>query len=178
MLSRVLFYLLTASVLAAITFFITRNLIVQQAPVKVMSTIEGRIAAGAGGWNACFHNQVYGPRSNAARRANPDSIISYMAYDLSTGPVRISGKTWPRYWSLSLYQQNSDNFFVINDQELPGPDFDFVLTLSDQKTGDLSGTVIVSPTMKGIMLIRRFAADESDMPGIIANQDALYCGPA
>lgn len=178
MLNRVLFYGLAAIALAAVTFFVTRNMVIQKAPVKVMSTIEARIVAGAGSWNACFHNQVYGPRTNAARRANPDSIISSMAYDLSDGPVRVAGETWPRYWSLSFYQQNSDNFFVINDLELADPSFDFVLALEDQDTDALGGTRVVSPTAKGIMLIRRFAADASDMPGIIANQDAMACGPA
>lgn len=178
MLNRFVIYLLGAVALAALTFFITRNLIVQQAPIKVMSTIEARIVAGAGGWNTCLHNQVYGPRANAARRANPDSIISSMAYDLSDGPVRISGETWPRYWSLSAYQQNSDNFFVVNDQALADQSFDFVLALEGQSTADLGGTPIVSPTAKGIVLVRRFAADASDMPGILANQDALSCGPA
>ena len=178
MLNRVMLFGLAAAILSAATFFVTRNIVVQAAPVKVMSTIEARIAAGAGGWNACLHNQVYGPRSNAARRANPDSIISSMAYDLSQGPVRIAGETWPRYWSLSFYQQNSDNFFVTNDQEMGDRSFDFVLALEGQDTASLGSVPIVSPTSKGIMLIRRFAADASDMPGIIANQDALTCGPA
>ena len=178
MLKQVIFYAVGALVLSAATFFITRNVVIQQAPIKVMSTIEARIAAGAGGWNACFHNQVYGPRPNAARRANPDSIISSMAYDLSDGPVRVSGETWPRYWSISFYQQNSDNFFVMNDLELEDASFDFVLALDGQNTDALGGTPIISPSTKGIMLIRRFAADASDMPAIIENQEAMSCGPA
>lgn len=178
MLNRIILYGLAAIALAAATFYATRSMVIRKAPVTVMSTIEARIAAGAGSWNACLHNQVYGPRTNAARRANPDSIITSMAYDLSDGPVRVSGETWPRYWSLSFYQQNSDNFFVVNDLELPSSDFDFVLALEGQDTDGLGGTPIVSPTAKGIMLVRRFAADASDMPGIIANQDAMRCGPA
>jgi len=178
MLNRVLTYLIGVAVLSAATYFVTRNLVIKQAPVSVMSTIEARIAAGAGGWNACFHNQTYGPRANAARRANPDSIISSMAYDLSDGPVRIAGETWPRYWSISFYQQNSDNFFVMNDLEMADATFDFVLALDGQDTTQLGGTPIISPTEKGIMLIRRFATDETDMPGIIANQEALTCRPA
>ena len=178
MLNRILLFGLGAVILSAATFFVTRNLVVQAAPVKVMSTIEARIAVGAGGWNACLHNQTYGPRANAARRANPDSIITSMAYDLSGGPVRIAGETWPRYWSLSFYQQNSDNFFVTNDQEMADRTFDFLLALEDQDTTSLGGVPIISPTSKGIMLIRRFAADATDMPGIIANQEALTCGPA
>lgn len=178
MLGRYTLYVVGALALVVATFFATNAFVIKQAPVKVMSTIQGRIVGAAGGWNACYHNEEYGPRTAAARRANPDSIISSMAYDLSDGPVRISGETWPRYWSISFYQQNSDNFFVKNDLELPDTSFDFILALDDQDTRQLTGETIRSPTAKGIMLIRRFAADPSDMPGILANQKALSCGPA
>lgn len=178
MLNKALVYLLGAALLSAATFFVTRLIVIHQAPTVVMTTIEKRIVAGAGGWNACFHNQTYGPRRNAARRANPDSIISSMAYDLSDGPVRIAGETWPRYWSISFYQQNSDNFFVMNDLEMASRSFQFILALADQDTSSMEGVPVISPTPKGIMLIRRFAAEASDMPGIIANQDALTCAPA
>ena len=171
-------YLLIAIALAVTTFIATRGFIIKQAPQTVMATIEARIVAGAGSWNACFHNPVYGPRKAAARRANPDSIISSMAYDLSDGPVRISGEVWPRYWSLSMYQQNSDNFFVINDQQLERSEFDFLLTHEGQSVDAAEGTQIVSPSLKGIMLIRRFAASADDMPGILENQAAMTCGPA
>jgi uncharacterized membrane protein len=177
MLKRTLIYIFGVAILAMGTFFVTRSVIIKLAPNKVMSTIEARIVAGAGGWNTCFHNIAYGPRTNTARRANPDSIISSMAYDLSEGPIRIAGETWPRYWSISFYQQNSDNFFVMNDLEMNDRSFDFLLALDDQDTSLFEGTALISPTAKGIMLIRRFAADAGDMPGIIANQDALICAP-
>ena len=170
--------LIAALILAGITILATNYIIVQKAPMRVMSAIEERIAKAAAGWNSCYHNTTYGPRASAARRANPDSIISSMAYDLANGPVRISGETWPRYWSISFYQQNSDNFFVRNDLETSDSSFEFILALEEQDTGQFIGETIHSPTAKGIMLIRRFAADPSDMPGILANQEALYCGPA
>ena len=176
--SRIWIYLVGLVVLSALAFWVTRSAIIYQAPRSVMSMIETRIVQGAGGWNACYHNQIYGPRPQAARRANPDSIISSMAYDLSQGPVRVSGPVWPRYWSLSLYQQNSDNYFVINDRELASDNFDFVLSYGDQIVSESSSVPISSPTRKGILLVRRFAASEDDMPGIIANQTAMYCGPA
>lgn len=164
--------------IAVATFFITRNVTIHNAPKAVMADIESRIVQGAGSWNACYHNRVFGPRARAARRANPDSIISSMAYDLSDGPVRVSGEVWPRYWSLSLYQQNSDNYFVVNDRQLSQPDFNFVIVQKGSAETDGVGTQIISPTKKGIMLIRRFAAQQSDMPAIVENQAALYCGPA
>lgn len=163
--------------LGVFTFWATRLYIIDAAPVKVMTAIEERIAKAVGGWNSCFHNQSYGPRYNSARRANPDSIISSMAYDLRQGPVRVSGETWPSYWSLSLYQQNSDNFFVVNDRQLTGSNFDFILALDSQNTLKLDGTVIISPTEKGIMLVRRFASNETDMQGILDNQESMTCAP-
>ncbi|MFK8054224.1 MAG: DUF1254 domain-containing protein [Woeseiaceae bacterium] len=156
-------------------FLAARAILIQQAPIKVMSTIEARIVEAAGGWNRCYHNRTYGPRMAAARRANPDSMISSMAYDLADGPVRISGEVWSRYWSLSFYQQNTDNFFVMNDQQIDGATFDVVLTTAEQGHKAEQGDVIVSPTTKGIMLIRRFAASEADMPGILENQDKTQC---
>lgn len=179
MLSKQIVMFLGALVLlGAATFFAVRAYVIQQAPVKVMASIEARIVHGAGRWNACNHNRVYGPRKNAARRANPDSIITSMAYDLAGGPVRVSGVVWPDYWSLSLYQQNSDNYFVVNDQQLEQPTFDFVI-LGQGQTSDIpASTVVMSPTQKGIMLIRRFAKQDADMPAILDNQDAMLCGPA
>lgn len=183
MLSRSsLLYALAMLGLAAAAFFITRVSIIDQAPKTVMATIEARIVQGAGDWNACNHNTVYGPRKNAARRANPDSIITSMAYDLSNGPVQVSGEIWPRYWSLSLYQQNSDNFFVVNDRHfngppLNGPEFNFIITQEGQSADTGTTLKLISPTEKGIMLIRRFAAFETDMPAILENQAAMYCGP-
>lgn len=170
-------YIVGAMLLAAIVSLGVRARVIDKAPKAVMTAIEARIVAGAGGWNACYHNRTYGPRMEAARRANPDSIITSMAYDLTDGPVRVSGETWSRYWSLSLYQQNSDNYFVVNDQQLDGADFDYVIAMDGQSVGASAGTQIISPTKQGIMLIRRFAAEEADMPAIVENQDAMYCGP-
>lgn len=178
MTSKTLSLMVGLVLLAMVTFFGTRAYIVYKAPINVMSKIEDRIVMAAGEWNACFHNQVYGPRYNSAKRANPDSIISVMAYDLEKGPVRVSGEVWPLYWSLSLYQQNSDNYFVVNDQQLDGVQFNFILTLDSEDVRQFDGKAIVSPTKKGIMVIRRFASNEADMVGIIKNQTDTYCGPA
>ncbi len=178
MLRRPALLAVAAILLVTVTAQVTHKIILTQVPVKVMDTIENRIASQAGGWNRCLHNQAYGPQADTVRRANPDSLVSVMAYDLSDGPIRVSGETWPRYWSISLYQHNTDNFFVRNDRGLANSRFDFILALDHHDTSDLSGERIVSPTTKGIMLIRRFAADEADMPGIRDNQNAMYCGAA
>lgn len=174
----ILFFGLGIVLLGLITFLGTRAYVIDQAPKRVMASIEARIAKGAGGWNACNHNRIYGPRPNSARRANPDSVITSMAYDLSNGPVAVSGVIWPDYWSLSLYAQNSDNFFVVNDRQLSSPTFDFTIKLEEQSGAGTSSTELISPTTKGIMLIRRFVKKEADMPLVIENQNAMACGPS
>ena len=157
-------------------FWFSRAAVIDKAPKDVMAGIQARIVGGAGGWNACMHNRQFGPVYGGAARANPDSVVSIMAYDVSEGPVLVSGETWPDYWSLSLYEQNSDAFYVLNDRELEGSAFRLVIADkagAEAESGDL---IAQSPTPKGIMLIRRYVKEESDMPRIRDNQDKLKCG--
>jgi len=89
----------------------------------------------------------------------------------------LAGETWPDYWSLSVYQQNSDNIFVVNDRELPSPEFHVVI--SRPRTGDEqpeAPLTVESPTDKGIVLIRRFVASADRMDAVRDNQDAMTCG--
>ena len=161
--------LICAAVILGVAVFIgTRSLVIQQAPIRVMSHIETLIAERAGGWNTCSHDRDYGPGPDALARANPDSIVSLMAYDLSNGPIRVSGETWPEYWSLSLYQQNSDNFFVVNDRELEKPTFNYVIGSKDNSDTFDDRNLIKSSSQKGIMIIRRFAKG--------ATSSAVDCG--
>jgi hypothetical protein len=177
-LTRLLALALAAVALAAAVFFATRAYVIAEAPRQVMARVEAILVERAGGWNACGHNRNFGPVYGSVARANPDSIVSSMAYDLADGPVRITGETWPAYWSLSLYQQNSDNYFVINDQQLDSERFDFVIARDGQDVDYPEATVVTSPTDRGIMLIRRFVARESEMLALRENQDQMYCGPA
>ncbi|MEP3421635.1 MAG: DUF1254 domain-containing protein [Erythrobacter sp.] len=158
-------------------FFGGKAFTIYQAPRVVMSTIEDIVVQRAGGWNTCSHNRQFGPVHGGAKRANPDSVVTIMAYDLSSGPVRVSGETWPDYWSLSLYQHNSDNYFVVNDRQLPTSEFDFAISLPEHSVDETSVQRIDAPTAKGVMLIRRFVKEEADMAGILENQDRMQCGP-
>jgi len=157
-------------------FFVSYHLTIHQAPKDAMTNIQNRIAKRAGGWNKCSHNRKFGPLQGGANRANPDSIISIMAYDLSDGPVNVSGETWPDYWSLSLYEQNSDNYFVINDRQLPKRTFKIQIAFDKPAHAQDGVTHVMSPSKKGIMLVRRFATSKAAMEGILENQDKMYCG--
>lgn len=178
MLSRSTFLWIFVWLIAAAAGFLgAKALTIYQAPRVVMSTIEEIVVKRAGSWNTCSHNRQFGPVHGGARRANPDSVVTIMAYDLSDGPVQVSGTTWPDYWSLSLYQHNSDNYFVINDSQLPSDEFDFAISLPNQLFEAQNVRRIDAPTTKGIMLIRRFVKEEADMAELLKNQDRMRCAP-
>lgn len=163
--------------IAVFSFVVGRSFVIDQTPQKVMSRIEAQIAERAGGVNICRHNRNYGPRFGSVARANPDSIVTSMSYDVSNGPVELRGLTWPAYWSLSVYQHNTDNIFVVNDRQLEGDAFHVVVVKSGQTvSAPESATVVTSPSNSGIVLVRRFVASADLMPDVIKNQDAMTCG--
>lgn len=46
---------------------------------------------------------------------SPDLLYAVCAYDLADGPLHIKLQgSYPRYWSIALYNSNSDNFLTIS----------------------------------------------------------------
>jgi len=117
---------------------------------------------------------VFGPRTTEASRGivrpSPDLAYASCVYDLSKGPLRVHAAPWTNYMSISVFQANSDNIFVLNDRQAP-TGIDFVLARKGQ-TAPAGAHVIISPSARGIILDRRLAptADE------IAKADAARHG--
>lgn len=89
-------------------------------------------------------------------RPSPDFAYAACAFDLSDGPVTVRIAPWSDYWSLSLYADNSDNFFVLDDREArQGAS----ITIARRPPRDLNegSTYVRSPSTRGIALIRRLA---------------------
>lgn len=94
------------------------------------------------------------PDARTIVRPSPDFAYSACPYDLGPGPLTLRVAPWRAYWSLSLYDENSDNFFTLNDRESrQGGN----LTLVRGNAGDIEGVIVQSPTRRGIALIRRLA---------------------
>ena len=93
-------------------------------------------------------------------RSSPDFAYSACVYDLSNGPVVISAAPWDEYWSLSLYGENTDNFFVIDDREAHyGAEITLVRRGAEHPEG--ASMVVESPSTHGIALMRRLAPTAS-----------------
>lgn len=122
-------------------------------PRLLMNVAFDRLSGGAPP-NAWRVSPRVTAESRTIVRPSPDFAYSACPYDLRDGPVRIHVERWDAYWSLSLYDENSDNFYTLNDREArQGGD----IILVRRGGGDLEGVVVRSPTTRGIALIRRLA---------------------
>ncbi len=96
------------------------------------------------------------PLSRTIVRPSPDFAYSACVYDLSDGPLTLRVAPWQSYWSLSLYAANSDNYFVIDDREARSG-AEIVLVRNRRDAPPAAALVAVSPSSRGIALIRRLA---------------------
>ena len=105
---------------------------------------------------------------------SPDLVYSSCVYDLAAGDLVIAGDLPPEghYWSLSLYAHNTDNYFVLNDRELPARSFSITVSRKAAATAGPSQ----SPTRTGIALIRMIQRRQDDLPVIQAAQQSIRCG--
>jgi len=127
------------------------------------------------------------PVTAAARTVvmpSPDLLYSVCAYDVTTGPVRVSANpNLKSYWSIALYAANSDNFFVINDRKADGKPVDLWLVseggTSSARPIPADARVVVSPSKTGFLLMRVLTGDyESEKAVIEPARRTLACTPA
>jgi len=146
--------------------------VIAAAPRVVMWVAEHRIEHSAAGTNVWVHAEQVTPQTQEVVRSSPDLAYSACVWDLSDGPVRITAPAWDDYFSLSLYDSRTNNFFVANGFDTGGDPVDVLLATHDQ-AADLSNTddarIVVAPTARGIALLRYLAPT----PSAFARADLL-----
>jgi uncharacterized membrane protein len=120
--------------------------------------------------------------SRSVVRPSPDLVYSIVCYDVSKEPIRLTAKVpTDMYWSLSCFQQNTDNFFVVNDRQVKANPLEIVLVKQGRQVQD-AGTaqVVFSPTDRGILLIRQLLASDDKFQDLvdIQKQSSLKVGSA
>lgn len=126
------------------------------APYVLMSAAMERIGRGGERINQWSHPPRTSEKSRNVVRPSPDLAYSACVYDLSGGPVHVTASAWDDYMSVSVFEHNSDNIFVINDQQAP-QGVDLVLVRKGQPHPAGAAMVVESPSMRGIVLQRRVA---------------------
>lgn len=159
-------------------------------PYGVMSMIKSSLAGLAGGGvNVMVHSERASHTSRNVVRPSPELLYSICWYDLSKGPVRVvSGAPQGTYWSVALYRNNTDNFYVVNDGMTQGARAAFILYSEAQIRsggkeafesyyGNLGLPGVQSPSTTGLVLIRTLINDESKLPAIDGERRQATCAP-
>lgn len=161
-------WLLIAATVSVPAFFVTAWAM----PQIIMFVVMGRFGS-IGAVNQIFHAPPPTHESYDVVTPSPDLAYSVCLFDLSDGPIQVvSDYPEGTYWSISAYADNTDNFFVANDQTADGPPARFVFaTHSD---GD---DVVVSPSRKGVILLRHHIADRGSLAMIDERRANSTCEP-
>lgn len=117
--------------------------------------MHGPMASAIGGWN----KPMFPAQSDASSRTivapNPDLLYALCLIDLRNGPVHVTAD--PRldtYWSIALYANNSDNYFVLNDQAAGGKPVSLWLTAANTSTPAAGAQIVSSPSNTTLLLMR------------------------
>jgi uncharacterized membrane protein len=127
-------------------------------------------------WNRLRPGTVMSSGDDSVVMTSPDMIYMFGAFEVSKEPVVIhcAVPDHDTYWCVSLYAKNTDNFYVRNDRDAAGRDFDLVIASarSDyRKTG--GEEVAVAPTDRGVIVVRAVVKDREDEVEVARIQEFL-----
>jgi uncharacterized membrane protein len=137
-------------------------------PYLRMEAAMRGISGGGERVNTWLHGRRVTPESRRVVRPAPEFAYSSCVYDVSQHPLRIHVAAWPRYWSLSLYAANTDNFLTLGDRD-HADGVDLLLAADD------TPAAIRSPSKRGIALIRRLVPDADSWNAVAAVRKEDVC---
>lgn len=144
-------------------------------PHIIMNRTMGAIAHRTG-----LNKMAHAPRPTAAARGivrpSPDLLYSTCVFDLSAGPVRVHASGMPNtYWSVSLFDAETDNFYVLNDRQAKNGGVDFVIAAPGYLVDRTKLPVVVSPTDRGLVLFRTLIDDDKRLAEIDRARRGAAC---
>ena len=106
------------------------------------------------------------------------SPLVFSGIDAADGAVRVSTHDMPEtYWSVSVFDADTNNFYALNDRLAKSGAADFILMPQGKSAGTGQLPVVVAPTSRGIVLFRALVNDESQVAGIDAARHNAACEP-
>jgi len=161
-----------ATILVAV---VTNFIMVMAIPYDIMDETMNK-KFGALPRNMVFHGQLKTAEDRSVVRPSPDLLYSILLYDVSKNPIRITAKVPESYWSVSFFASNSDNFFVINNQQAESNPVELLLVGKDKPHPDAGNArVVVAPSERGIVLFRLFITDVQALPELAKIQKQAFC---
>ena len=155
-------------------------LVVWLVPIVIMKVVMGRVVQQAG-VNRVIAQPLPTDKSRSIVTPSPDLLYGLCVFDVSDGPVRVSMSPPSTYWSLALFDTNTDNVFKLNAADLKGPAADLVLGSAGQasaaKAKFPTAVFFETPHVRGVMLARILVLDRMDMAAALAAQQSVRCDP-
>lgn len=130
--------------------------------------------------NTTLHPPRSDARSHNVVRPSPDLLYSICVYDLQAadGAVRISIHDMPdTYWSVSVFDADTNNFYALNDRQAKTGAADFLLIGSRASANDERLPVVAAPTNRGIVLFRTLISDDARIAELDAARRHVRCAP-
>jgi uncharacterized membrane protein len=130
--------------------------------------------------NTIFHPPRPTAKARGVVRPSPDLLYSICVYDLGAagGALRISTHDMPNtYWSVSVFDAETNNFYALNDRQTTAGGADFLLVAKGASIAAGQVPVIAAPTDRGIVLLRTLVDDEHRLPEIDAARHNAKCVP-
>jgi uncharacterized membrane protein len=132
------------------------------APRLIMGVVFERTTAAANGANVFLHAPRPSAASRAVVRPSPDLLYSICIADLGGGPIRVSVPVSEPYTSVSVFADNTDNVFALNDRETGGRPIEVVLARENQEVA--GGTPVVRlPSDRAVVLVRRIIENDAHL---------------
>lgn len=150
--------------------------VISTAPSVIMWRAMARVAQAR--VNSISHGERATEESRAIVKPSPDLLYSTCSFDISRRPLKIvTGAPADTYWSVALYADNTDNFFVLNDTKAQGQAATIILLGPGQSAPvDTAGTITVnSPSTRGLVLFRTLITDDAREAEIDEARRAATC---
>ena len=128
--------------------------------------------------NVAFYRDVPTANSREVVKPSPDLMYSGCGYDVTYDPLVIKTDIPNTYWSVSFFSSNSDNFATLNNDQINERNITIYLFGPDSKPSQIKdGYVVVSPSNRGLMLVRQFVGNGSNLDILYETQSSLECHP-
>jgi len=168
--SRITIISLSLTVIAAITGYFGLMAI---APGYIMGRALEGITERVGGSNAIVHLPLTGAARRGIVRPSPDLVYSLCPYDLTEGNIKFTVPAIEgHYWSLTMFDDQTNAFFIENDQHTKGKPIELTLVKGE---GAVDGRMVSSPSDTGIALIRILMKDRGEYDVLDALRRGANC---
>ncbi len=148
----------------AVAFIVNLALVIRIPNTQMQVTMTEKFNFPSNQW-------VFSPPSSAASkkviRPSADLLYSILCYDVSQHPLRVTA-TLSEYSSISGFSMNTDNFFVIDDNQAKSNPIEVVLISKGMTYHDTTGEayVITAPSPQGILMIGAVVTSQADLPNL------------